>query len=156
MMNVKETNYSMVTKQLSSLIEGETNLIAILSNTSALLNDALDQVNWVGFYLIEGNELILGPFQGHPACVHIAIGKGVCGTAVSENTTQRVSDVHQFSGHIACDANSQSEIVVPVRINNEVIGVLDIDAPIKDRFSQEDQDGLEQIVHILENQLSQS
>ena len=88
-MNVKETNYSMVTKQLSSLIEGETNLIAILSNTSALLNDALDQVNWVGFYLIEGNGLILGPFQGHPACVHIAIGKGVCGTAVSENTTQR-------------------------------------------------------------------
>ena len=155
-MNVKETNYSMVTKQLSSLIEGETNLIAILSNTSALLNDALDQVNWVGFYLIEGNGLILGPFQGHPACVHIAIGKGVCGTAVSENTTQRVSDVHQFPGHIACDANSQSEIVVPVRINNEVIGVLDIDAPIKDRFSQEDQDGLEQIVHILENQLSQS
>ena len=150
-MNVKETNYSMVTKQLSSLIEGETNLIAILSNTSALLNDALDQVNWVGFYLIEGNGLILGPFQGHPACVHIAIGKGVCGTAVSENTTQRVSDVHQFPGHIACDANSQSEIVVPVRINNEVIGVLDIDAPIKDRFSQEDQDGLEQIVHILEN-----
>lgn len=156
MMNVKETNYSMVTKQLSSLIEGETNLIAILSNTSALLNDALDQVNWVGFYLIEGNELILGPFQGHPACVHIAIGKGVCGTAVSENTTQRVSDVHQFPGHIACDANSQSEIVVPVRINNEVIGVLDIDAPIKDRFSQEDQDGLEQIVLILEKQLSQS
>ncbi|MDK6297667.1 GAF domain-containing protein [Staphylococcus caprae] len=155
-MNVKETNYSMVTKQLSSLIEGETNLIAILSNTSALLNDALDQVNWVGFYLIEGNELILGPFQGQPACVHIAIGKGVCGTAVSENTTQRVSDVHQFPGHIACDANSQSEIVVPVRINNEVIGVLDIDAPIKDRFSQEDQDGLEQIVHILEKQLSQS
>lgn len=155
-MNVKETNYSMVTKQLSSLIEGETNLIAILSNTSALLNDALDQVNWVGFYLIEGNELILGPFQGHPACVHIAIGKGVCGTAVSENTTQRVSDVHQFPGHIACDANSQSEIVVPVRINNEVIGVLDIDAPIKDRFSQEDQDGLEQIVHILEKQLGQS
>ncbi|OHO70421.1 Free methionine-(R)-sulfoxide reductase [Staphylococcus sp. HMSC036D05] len=155
-MNVKETNYSMVTKQLSSLIEEETNLIAILSNTSALLNDALDQVNWVGFYLIEGNELILGPFQGHPACVHIAIGKGVCGTAVSENTTQRVSDVHQFPGHIACDANSQSEIVVPVRINNEVIGVLDIDAPIKDRFSQEDQDGLEQIVHILEKQLSQS
>ena len=155
-MNVKETNYSMVTKQLSSLIEGETNLIAILSNTSALLNDALDQVNWVGFYLIEGNGLILGPFQGHPACVHIAIGKGVCGTAVSENTTQRVSDVHQFPGHIACDANSQSEIVVPVRINNEVMGVLDIDAPIKDRFSQEDQDGLEQIVHILEKQLSQS
>ncbi|MBU5270690.1 GAF domain-containing protein [Staphylococcus caprae] len=155
-MNVKETNYSMVTKQLSSLIEGETNLIAILSNTSALLNDALDQVNWVGFYLIEGNELILGPFQGQPACVHIAIGKGVCGTAVSENTTQRLSDVHQFPGHIACDANSQSEIVVPVRINNEVIGVLDIDAPIKDRFSQEDQDGLEQIVHILEKQLSQS
>lgn len=154
MTDIKETNYSLLQKQLVSLIEDETNLIAILSNTSALINDSLDQVNWVGFYLIENNELILGPFQGHPACVHIAIGKGVCGTAVSEDKTQLVADVHAFPGHIACDANSNSEIVVPIHKNGETIGVLDIDAPIKNRFSEEDQQGLEAIVSILENQLS--
>ena len=104
---IKETNYNLLTKQLQSLIEDEQNLIAILSNTSAILNDNLDQINWVGFYLIENEELILGPFQGHPACVHIAIGKGVCGTAVAEDKTQLVKDVHAFPGHIACDANSK-------------------------------------------------
>ena len=156
MTNVKETNYLMLTKQLKSLIEDEHHLIAILSNTSALINDHLDQVNWVGFYLIEDNELILGPFQGHPACVHIEIGKGVCGTAVSEDATQRVSDVHQFPGHIACDANSKSEIVIPIHVNDKIIGVLDIDAPIKDRFTWDDQEGLEQVVQILEKQLTQS
>ena len=156
MTNVKETNYLMLTKQLKSLIEDEHHLIAILSNTSALINDHLDQVNWVGFYLIEDNELILGPFQGHPACVHIEIGKGVCGTAVSEDATQRVSDVHQFPGHIACDANSKSEIVIPIHVNDKIICVLDIDAPIKDRFTWDDQEGLEQVVQILEKQLNQS
>lgn len=156
MTNVKETNYLMLTKQLKSLIEDEHHLIAILSNTSALINDHLDQVNWVGFYLIEDNELILGPFQGHPACVHIEIGKGVCGTAVSEDATQRVSDVHQFPGHIACDANSKSEIVIPIHVNDKIIGVLDIDAPIKDRFTWDDQEGLEQVVQILEKQLNQT
>ena len=156
MTNVKETNYLMLTKQLKSLIEDEHHLIAILSNTSALINDHLDQVNWVGFYLIEDNELILGPFQGHPACVHIEIGKGVCGTAVSEDATQRVSDVHQFPGHIACDANSKSEIVIPIHVNDKIIGVLDIDAPIKDRFTWDDQEDLEQVVQILEKQLNQS
>lgn len=156
MTNVKETNYLMLTKQLKSLIEDEHHLIAILSNTSALINDHLDQVNWVGFYLIEDNELILGPFQGHPACVHIEIGKGVCGTAVSEDATQRVNDVHQFPGHIACDANSKSEIVIPIHVNDKIIGVLDIDAPIKDRFTWDDQEGLEQVVQILEKQLNQS
>lgn len=156
MTNVKETNYLMLTKQLKSLIEDEHHLIAILSNTSALINDHLDQVNWVGFNLIEDNELILGPFQGHPACVHIEIGKGVCGTAVSEDATQRVSDVHQFPGHIACDANSKSEIVIPIHVNDKTIGVLDIDAPIKDRFTWDDQEGLEQVVQILEKQLNQS
>ena len=156
MTNVKETNYLMLTKQLKSLIEDEHHLIAILSNTSALINDHLDQVNWVGFYLIEDNELILGPFQGHPACVHIEIGKGVCGTAVSEDATQRVSDVHQFPGHIACDANSKSEIVIPIHVNDKIIGVLDIDAPKKDRFTWDDQEGLEQVVQILEKQLNQS
>ena len=149
------TNYKLISKQLASLIEDEKNLIAILSNTSALLNDTIDQINWVGFYLIENSELILGPFQGHPACVHIAIGKGVCGTAVSSGETQRVIDVHQFPGHIACDASSQSEIVIPLHQNGKIIGVLDIDAPIKNRFSQDDQEGLESIVKTLEKQLNQ-
>lgn len=154
MTTIKETNYNLLGKQLASLIEDETNLIAILSNTSALLNDNLDQINWVGFYLIENNELILGPFQGHPACVHISIGKGVCGTAVANNQTQLVDDVNTFPGHIACDANSKSEIVVPIHVDNEIIGVLDIDAPITQRFSKGDQQGLEEIVSIIEHQLS--
>ena len=154
MTTIKETNYNLLGKQLASLIEDETNLIAILSNTSALLNVNLDQINWVGFYLIENNELILGPFQGHPACVHISIGKGVCGTAVANNQTQLVDDVNTFPGHIACDANSKSEIVVPIHVDNEIIGVLDIDAPITQRFSKGDQQGLEEIVSILEHQLS--
>ena len=154
MPTIKETNYNLLGKQLASLIEDETNLIAILSNTSALLNDNLDHINWLGFYLIENNELILGPFQGHPACMHISIGKGVCGTAVANNQTQLVDDVNTFPGHIACDANSKSEIVVPIHVNNEIIGVLDIDAPITQRFSKGDQQGLEEIVSILEHQLS--
>ncbi|MCC3713066.1 GAF domain-containing protein [Staphylococcus hominis] len=154
MPTIKETNYNLLGKQLASLIEDETNLIAILSNTSALLNDNLDQINWLGFYLIENNELILGPFQGHPACIHISIGKGVCGTAVANNQTQLVDDVNTFPGHIACDANSKSEIVVPIHVNNEIIGVLDIDAPITQRFSKDDQQGLEEIVSILEHKLS--
>ena len=154
MPTIKEKNYKLLGKQLASLIEDETNLIAILSNTSALLNDNLDQINWLGFYLIENNELILGPFQGHPACMHISIGKGVCGTAVANNQTQLVDDVNTFPGHIACDANSKSEIVVPIHVNNEIIGVLDIDAPITQRFSKDDQQGLEEIVSILEHQLS--
>ncbi|MGX0047471.1 L-methionine (R)-S-oxide reductase [Staphylococcus haemolyticus] len=151
---IKETNYNLLTKQLQSLIEDEQNLIAILSNTSAILNDNLDQINWVGFYLIENEELILGPFQGHPACVHIAIGKGVCGTAVAKDKTQLVKDVHAFPGHIACDANSKSEIVIPIHVNDEIIGVLDIDAPITDRFTNEDKEGLEVIVKVIEKQLT--
>lgn len=154
MTEVKETNYNLLEKQVSSLIEDESNLIAILSNVSALLNDSIDQINWVGFYLIENEALILGPFQGHPACVHIAIGKGVCGTAISEEQTQLVDDVNAFPGHIACDANSKSEIVVPLRKNNQIIGVLDIDAPITSRFTDVDKNGLEQIVARIEKQIS--
>jgi GAF domain-containing protein len=154
MTGTTSTNYNLLSKQLQSLIEDETNLIAILSNTSALLNDNLDQINWVGFYLIDNQELILGPFQGHPACVHIAIGKGVCGTAVAQNQTQRIADVHQFPGHIACDAQSKSEIVIPLHQNNEIIGVLDIDSPINSRFTEEDQRQLENLVSIIEQQLS--
>ena len=154
MTEVKETNYDLLQKQVASLIEDESNLIAILSNVSALLNDSLDQVNWVGFYLIENNELILGPFQGHPACVHITIGSGVCGTAVAQDETQLVADVHAFPGHIACDANSKSEIVVPIHQNEQIIGVLDIDAPITNRFSETDKIALENIVKIIENQIA--
>lgn len=149
-----ETNYNLLQKQLKSLIEDETNLITILSNASALINDNLDEVNWVGFYLVDNGELILGPFQGHPACMHIALGSGVCGTAASQNETQVVKDVHQFPGHIACDANSQSEIVIPIHQHNEIIGVLDIDAPVKNRFNQTDKQGLETVVAILEAQLN--
>ena len=154
MLEVTETNYDLLQKQVSSLIEDESNMIAILSNVSALLNDSIDQINWIGFYLIEDNELILGPFQGHPACVHIAIGKGVCGTAVAQDKTQLVEDVNAFPGHIACDANSKSEIVVPIHKDNNVIGVLDIDAPITNRFNNEDKQGLEAIVKIIEQQLA--
>ncbi|MGJ5708628.1 GAF domain-containing protein [Staphylococcus equorum] len=154
MTEVKETNYDLLQKQVASLIEDESNLIAILSNVSALLNDSLDQINWVGFYLIENNELILGPFQGHPACVHIAIGKGVCGTAVETNESQLVEDVNAFPGHIACDANSKSEIVVPIHKDNQIIGVLDIDAPITNRFSNTDKIALEEIVKVLEQQIA--
>ncbi|MDG0822361.1 GAF domain-containing protein [Staphylococcus equorum] len=154
MTEVKETNYDLLQKQVASLIEDESNLIAILSNVSALLNDSLDQINWVGFYLIENNELILGPFQGHPACVHIAIGKGVCGTAVETNESQLVEDVNAFPGHIACDANSKSEVVVPIHKGNQVIGVLDIDAPIINRFSNTDKVALEEIVSIIKQQIA--
>src|SRR5699024_5320510 len=154
MLEVKVTNYDLLQKQVSSLIEDESNTIAILSNVSALLNDSLDQINCVGFYLMEQNELSLGWFQGHPACVQIPVGKGVCSTAVAENETQLVEDVHAFPGHIACDANSKSEIVVPIHKNNKVIGVLDIDAPITSRFTDKDKAGLEEVVKILENQLA--
>lgn len=154
MTEVKQTNYNMAQKQLKALIEDEHNLIAILSNASALINDNLDQINWAGFYLMEQGELILGPFQGHPACVHIAVGSGVCGTAVAQDQTQIVPNVNAFPGHIACDANSKSEIVIPIHQNGQVIGVLDIDAPIFDRFTIDDKIGLEEMVKIIEQQLT--
>ena len=142
----KQENYQLVTKQLSSLLEGESNVIANLSNTSALLYQFLTDVNWVGFYLLESDELVLGPFQGLPACVRIPLGRGVCGTAAQKMETIRVDDVHLFPGHIACDAASQSEIVIPIIKNDQLIGVLDIDSPVKSRFDEMDQDFLEQFV----------
>lgn len=145
----RQDQYNLLRKQLVALLEDETNRIANLSNASALLNQFFDRVNWVGFYLTEGNELVLGPFQGLPACVRIPYGKGVCGTSASEKKTLRVEDVHQFPGHIACDAASQSEIVVPIIKNGEVIGVLDIDSPEKNRFDAIDQENLEQFVREL-------
>ncbi|MFC4409781.1 GAF domain-containing protein [Chungangia koreensis] len=143
--------YNTLSKQLKALLEDEPNRIANLSNASALLGQFLDRINWVGFYLMENGELVLGPFQGLPACVRIAVGKGVCGTAVANRETMLVPDVHAFPGHIACDAASQSEIVVPIIKDGEVIGVLDIDSPEKNRFSEEDRAGLEKFVEVLVN-----
>ncbi|MBQ0139649.1 MAG: GAF domain-containing protein [Kurthia sp.] len=142
--------YHMLSKQLAALLEGETDEIAILSNASALLNQALDTINWCGFYLYKNEELLLGPFQGLPACVHIALGRGVCGTAASELKTYRVEDVHAFPGHIACDAASNSEIVVPIVRDGSLYGVLDIDSPITNRFTEDDQKGLELFVETLQ------
>lgn len=148
-----EKQYDMLAKQLAALTEGETDEIAILSNASSLLNQSLHTINWCGFYLYKHDELLLGPFQGLPACVHIRMGKGVCGSAAAEMKTYRVADVHEFPGHIACDAASNSEIVVPISRNGELYGVLDIDSPIKDRFSEEDQKGIELFVQTLEKYL---
>lgn len=145
----RASQYALLSKQLDALLEGETNQVANLSNASALLNQFLDRINWVGFYLMEGGELVLGPFQGLPACVRIQVGRGVCGTAVSEKKTMLVEDVHAFPGHIACDAASRSEIVVPLIKDGEVIGVLDIDSPELSRFTEEDQDGLEKFAEVL-------
>lgn len=145
----KEDNYELVKKQLKALVEDEKNQIANMSNASALLNQFLDRINWVGFYLMDGNELVLGPFQGLPACVRIPIGKGVCGTSAQRKETVLVEDVHQFPGHIACDAASQSEIVIPLIKNGELIGVLDIDSPEKSRFDEFDKQKLEEFVDVL-------
>ena len=139
---MKIEQYERVTKQAIALIESEKDLIANLSNLSALLNMELEDINWVGFYLVRNEELVLGPFQGKPACVRIPIGKGVCGVAVEQNSVQRVSDVHQFEGHIACDAASNSEIVIPFYIDGCIAGVLDIDSPVLSRFGEIDEQGL--------------
>ncbi|MGE8017577.1 GAF domain-containing protein [Peribacillus frigoritolerans] len=149
----KEKNYELVQKQLLALIEDETNRIANLSNAAALLNQFLDEINWVGFYLYEEDQLILGPFQGLPACVRIPMGKGVCGTSAAIEKTLRIEDVHQFPGHIACDAASRSEIVIPLMKDGKLLGVLDIDSPITDRFDEMDQQGLEKFAEILSNHL---
>lgn len=149
----KEEKYQLLFKQLAALVEDETNTIANLSNASALLNQFLEDVNWVGFYLAEDDGLVLGPFQGLPACIRIPFGKGVCGTSAVERRTLRIEDVHQFPGHIACDAASQSEIVVPLLKNGDLIGVLDIDSPIKNRFDAIDQKLIEEFTEILAKHL---
>ena len=136
-------------KQLNALLEDETDLIANLANVSAALNDFLEDINWVGFYLYKEDQLVLGPFQGHPACVRIPMNRGVCGKAATTRLIVRVSDVHAFLGHIACDSASESEIVLPLIKDDVLIGVLDIDAPIKDRFSKEDEDFLQEVTHVL-------
>ncbi len=142
--------YQELQAQVSALIADEQDVIANMANISALLFDALDLVNWVGFYRVIDEQLVLGPFQGKVACIRIPLGKGVCGSAAKNGETQRIADVHQFSGHIACDAASNAEIVVPVKFDGKVIAVLDIDSISFDRFDEQDQQGVEAIVKLLE------
>ena len=144
-------DYQLLCAELRALTDGIPYETANLANASALLWDSLENINWAGFYKMEDGALVLGPFQGKPACIRIEVGKGVCGTAVAENATQRVADVHAFPGHIACDSASNSEIVVPIRVDGKVWGVLDIDSPLFDRFSPADQAGLEAFVRVIEN-----
>ncbi|GIU36570.1 free methionine-R-sulfoxide reductase YebR [Shewanella colwelliana] len=145
--------YTTLARQVEALFNGEDNLIAAMANFSALINEHLDDINWAGFYLTEGEQLILGPFQGKVACTRIPMGKGVCGTAAQMDKTLRVADVHQFAGHIACDSASNSEIVIPIRRDGAVIGVLDIDSPSLSRFDEADQIGLELSVKSFEKAL---
>ncbi|WP_417665210.1 GAF domain-containing protein [Pseudidiomarina sp.] len=148
---MQTTNYDLLLEQARAITKGEPDLIANLSNISALVYDALDDVNWVGFYLTrEPETLVLGPFQGKVACLRIAFGRGVCGAAAATRTTQRIEDVHAFAGHIACDAASNSEVVVPLIVNNEVVGVFDLDSPSVARFSEADAEGLTRIGRYIE------
>ena len=136
------TDYALLADQAASMIETEPHYVAALSNMSALIYESMDRLNWAGFYMMDKGSLLVGPFQGRPACIRIEIGKGVCGTAVKEKKIQRVADVHAFPGHIACDAASRSEIVLPIRSGGRIVGVLDIDSPEPERFSEEDEKGL--------------
>ena len=147
------TDYKTLNAQLEALIGGVPHKIANLANASALLYDSLDRLNWAGFYLIEDGTLVLSAFQGKPACIEIPLGRGVCGTAADRRETVVVPDVHAFPGHIACDGASNSEIVVPIFSHGEVAGVLDIDSPVTDRFSDDDRVGLEEFVRILEREI---
>ena len=151
---MKNTDYNSLTIQLQSLIKDVPYETANFANAAALIWQNMDDINWAGFYFMTDGMLVLGPFQGKPACTRIAVGRGVCGTAVQEDRTQLVPDVHAFPGHIACDCASRSEIVVPIHKGGSVYGVLDIDSPELDRFSQVDRDGLEQVVRILEEMLT--
>lgn len=145
--------YRTLVAQAEALIADETDLIANMANISALLFNEMPDLNWSGFYILRQGELVLGPFQGKPACVRIAIGKGVCGTAVASGEIQLVKDVHEFPGHIACDAASNSEIVLPVRLRGEIIAVLDIDSPLLARFDEADLQGLSHLVTVFERRL---
>lgn len=147
----KNTFYRDLYIQVEALISDEADVIANMANVSALLFEKLTEVNWVGFYRMVNDELVLGPFQGKVACIRIPLGRGVCGTAASENKVQCVADVHEFDGHIACDASTNSEIVLPLTLNQKVIAVLDIDSIAFNRFDSDDQAGLEKIISLFEN-----
>lgn len=143
-------HYRSMQQQLTALVSGEPDLIANLANISAFLYDQLDDLNWLGFYIVRDNELVLGPFQGQVACVRIPFTKGVCGAAASSQEIQRVADVHAFAGHIACDSASNSEIVLPIVVDGKTVAVLDIDSPIIGRFSATDEQGLAELLPLLE------
>ena len=144
----KDVLYQQICEQLQELLAGETNFVANAANTSALLFQLLPDVNWVGFYVADGNDLVLGPFQGKPACVRIPFGRGVCGTAAAQRKTLVVPDVNQFASHIACDTASQSEIVVPLLNWGKLLGVLDIDSASLNRFDEDDREGIESVVSV--------
>ncbi|MFT5164159.1 MAG: L-methionine (R)-S-oxide reductase [Alteromonadaceae bacterium] len=145
-----QTNfYHDLTLQAQGLLSGESNLIANMANLSALIFNSMEDINWAGFYLVDGNELVLGPFQGQPACIRIPMGKGVCGTCASTGQSQMVDDVHGFDGHISCDAASNSELVIPFFQGDEVVGVLDIDSPSIARFNEQDKVGMQNIIKVL-------
>lgn len=144
-----DTDYNLLCEQLRSLISQDPYFVPALSNASALLWETLEDINWAGFYIVHDGQLVLGPFQGKVACIHIQKGKGVCGTAWEKDETQLVPNVHEFPGHIACDSASNSEIVVPLRSGGEVVAVLDIDSPLFNRFSENDRDGLSRFADIL-------
>ena len=147
------TDYKLLAAQIKSLAEDEPHFLPVMANASALLNENMEDLNWVGFYVINNNELMLGPFQGKVACIRIGLGKGVCGTAIAKDETQLVKDVHQFPGHIACDSASNSEIVVPIHSGGKVVAVLDIDSPSLARFDEADKEGLELFVKTLEESI---
>ena len=147
------TDYEALIAQAEALISGVPHRIANLANVSALIFDTLEDLNWAGFYLLEGETLVLGPFQGKPACIEIPVARGVCGAAVREDSSQLVPDVHAFSGHIACDSASRSELVVPLRKNGAVFGVLDLDSPSPARFTEADRDGMDRLARVLEQNL---
>ena len=149
------TNYALLAEQLQALVKNIPYETANFANASALIWQGLADINWAGFYLMQDGALVLGPFQGKPACIRIPVGRGVCGTAVAEDKTQLVPDVHAFPGHIACDCASNSEIVIPIHKDGAVYGVLDIDSPLLNRFTEADQAGLETLVQILEQMLQQ-
>ena len=144
------TDYKLLAKQIKALADDEPNFIPVFSNASALLYENMEDLNWAGFYIMNKGSLMLGPFQVKVACIRIEVGKGVCGTAVAEDKTQLVQDVHQFPGHIACDSASNSEIVVPIHRDGQVVAVLDIDSPSLSRFDETDKEGLEGFVKALE------
>lgn len=144
----KPEQYAQLAQQARGLLAGEHDRVANAANLSALVFHALPALNWVGFYFFDGRELVVGPFQGQPACVRIALGKGVCGTAAASRTTQRVADVDAFPGHIPCDSASRSELVVPLYRGDALVGVFDLDSPVPDRFDADDQAGLEAIAAI--------
>lgn len=152
----KNAFYRGLTQQLSALIDGVPHQVANLANAAALLYHSLEQVNWAGFYLLEGEQLVLGPFQGKPACIEIPVGQGVCGTAAARREVIRVEDVHQFPGHIACDSASRSEIVLPLFAGETVVGVLDLDSPVTHRFTQADEAGLREFARIVEKGCGES